>query len=69
MFNNNNNKLVFNKLIEEIQGTFLETGWFALVVGAFTLTSILGRLDFNLKFSKIHYLLYFFSLAIFIASS
>ena len=24
MFNNNNNKLVFNKLIEEIQGTFLE---------------------------------------------
>ena len=44
------------------QGTFLETGWFALVVGAFTLTSILGRLDFNLKFSKIHYLLYFFSL-------
>ena len=44
------------------QGTFLETGWFALVVGAFTLTSILGRLDFNLKFSKIHYLLYIFSL-------
>lgn len=44
------------------QGTFLETGWFALVVGAFTITSILGRLDFNLKFSKIHYILYFFSL-------
>ena len=44
------------------QGTFLETGWFALVVGAFTITSIVGRLDFNLNFSKIHYILYFFSL-------
>ena len=44
------------------QGTFLETGWFALVVGAFTITSILGRLDFNLKFSKIQYILYFFSM-------
>ncbi len=44
------------------QGTFLETGWFALVVGAFTITSILGRLDFNLKFSKVQYILYFFSM-------
>ena len=44
------------------QGTFLEAGWFALVVGSFLMTSILGRLDFNLKFSKIHYVLYFFSL-------
>ena len=44
------------------QGTFLETGWFALVVGAFTITSILGRLDFNLNFNKIQYILYFFSL-------
>ena len=48
--------------ISGFQGTFLEAGWFALVVGSFTLTSILGRLDFNLKFSKIHYLLYFFSI-------
>ena len=44
------------------QGTFLETGWFALVVGAFTISSILGRLDFNLKFSKVQYILYFFSM-------
>ena len=44
------------------QGTFLESGWFALVVGAFTITSILGRLDFNLKFSKVQYILYFFSM-------
>ena len=44
------------------QGTFFETGWLALVVGAFTITSILGRLDFNLKFSKIQYILYFFSM-------
>lgn len=43
------------------QGTFLETGWFALVLGAFTLTSILARVDFNLKINKIQYILYFFS--------
>ena len=44
------------------QGTFFETGWLALVVGAFTISSILGRLDFNLKFSKVQYILYFFSM-------
>ena len=44
------------------QGTFLETGWYALVIGAFTLTSILVRLDYKLGFSKPQYLLYFISL-------
>ena len=44
------------------QGTFLEAGWFALVVGAFTLTSILVRLDYKLSFNKYQYILYFFSL-------
>lgn len=43
------------------QGTFLETGWFALVVGAFVLSSILIRLDYKLGFTKIQYLLYFVS--------
>ncbi|PLY07643.1 MAG: hypothetical protein C0625_05560 [Arcobacter sp.] len=43
------------------QGTFLETGWFALVVGSFLLTSVLLRLDFKLKFSKWQYILYFIS--------
>jgi hypothetical protein len=40
------------------QGTFLETGWFAMVLGSFTLLSILLRLDYNLKFNKINYILY-----------
>lgn len=43
------------------QGTFLEAGWYALVVGAFMLTSILVRLDYNLKFTRLNYLLYFFA--------
>ena len=44
------------------QGTFLEAGWFSLVLGAFTLTSILLRLDYKLKFTKFHYTLYFLAL-------
>ena len=44
------------------QGTFMEAGWFALVVGAGTLTSILVRLDYKLNFGKYQYILYFFSL-------
>ena len=43
------------------QGTFLETGWFALVVGSFILSSILIRLDYKLGFTKIQYILYFAS--------
>jgi hypothetical protein len=48
--------------ISGFQGTFLEAGWFALVVSSFTMISILGRLDFNFKFIRFHYILYFFSL-------
>jgi hypothetical protein len=44
------------------QGTFLETGWFSLILGSLTLTSILIRLDYGLKFTNFHYLLYFFAL-------
>jgi len=44
------------------QGTFLEAGWFSLVLGALTLTSILIRLDYGLKFTNLHFLLYFFAI-------
>lgn len=44
------------------QGTFLEAGWFSLVLGAFTLTSILLRFDYKLKFTRFHYVLYFVAL-------
>jgi hypothetical protein len=43
------------------QGTFLETGWFALVVGSCVLSSILIRLDYKLGFTKVQYFLYFMS--------
>jgi O-antigen ligase len=43
------------------QGTFLETGWFALVVASFILSSILIRFDYKLGFTKIQYILYFVS--------
>lgn len=41
------------------QGTFLEAGWFSLVLGALILTSILIRLDYKLNFTYFHYILYF----------
>lgn len=43
------------------QGTFLEAGWFSLVLGSLILTSILIRLDYKLNFTYFHYILYFFS--------
>jgi|GEM_PF-2694861 len=44
------------------QGTFLEAGWFSLVLGSLILTSILIRLDYKLNFTYFHYTLYFFAL-------
>ena len=43
------------------QGTFFETGWFAMIVGSFALMSILIRYDYGLKFTKFHHFLYLFS--------
>ena len=44
------------------QGTFLEAGWFSLVLGSLILTSILIRLDYKLNFTYFHYILYFFAI-------
>ena len=44
------------------QGTFLETGWFALVIASFAISSILIRLDYKLDIGKTQHLLYILTL-------